>query len=89
MFNEYKKGYRVIVYGPGQKLDNNGKCKFYKNKPAIIVELKRNTSVQSAIDQIRQKEYPDILKKYKDNFLLVGVSYSEKSKKHSAIIEKA
>ena len=38
MFNEYKKGHRVIVYGPGQKLDNNGKCKFYKNKPAIIVE---------------------------------------------------
>lgn len=38
MFNEYKKGHRVIVYGPGQKLDNNGKCEFYKNKPAIIIE---------------------------------------------------
>lgn len=33
MFNKYKKGNKVIVYGPGQ---NNGK--FYKNVPAIIVE---------------------------------------------------
>lgn len=33
MFNEFKKGHKVIVYGPGQ---NNGK--FYKNKPAIIIE---------------------------------------------------
>ena len=72
------KGFADIVFIP-----------YVPDKPAIIVELKRNTSVQSAIDQIRQKEYPDILKKYKDNLLLVGVSYSEKSKKHSAIIEKA
>jgi len=33
MKNKYKKGNKVIVYGPGQ---NNGK--FYKNLPAIIVE---------------------------------------------------
>lgn len=33
MFNKFRKGYKVIVYGPGQ---NNGK--FYKNIPAIIIE---------------------------------------------------
>lgn len=33
MFNEFKKGHKVIVYGPGQ---NDGK--FYRNVPAIIVE---------------------------------------------------
>lgn len=33
MFNKFKKGHRVIVYGPGQ---NDGK--FYRNVPAIIVE---------------------------------------------------
>lgn len=33
MFNKYRKGTKVIVYGPGQ---NNGK--FYNNVPAIIIE---------------------------------------------------
>ena len=33
MFNKFKKGHRVIVYGPGQ---NDGK--FYRNVPAIIIE---------------------------------------------------
>lgn len=33
MFNTYRKGHKVIVYGPGQ---NNGKI--YKNVPAIIIE---------------------------------------------------
>lgn len=33
MFNGFKKGHKVIVYGPGQKND-----KFYKNVPAIIIE---------------------------------------------------
>ena len=33
MFNEFKKGHKVIVYGFGK---NNGK--FYKNVPAIVIE---------------------------------------------------
>lgn len=33
MYNEFKNGTRVIVYGPGE---SNGK--FYKNVPAIIIE---------------------------------------------------
>ena len=33
MFNKYKNGDKVFVYGPGQ---NDGK--FYRNVPAIIIE---------------------------------------------------
>lgn len=33
MFNEFKKGHKVIVYGPGQ---NDGK--FYRHESAIIIE---------------------------------------------------
>lgn len=33
MFNKYKNGTKVFVYGPGQ---NDGK--FYRNVPAIIIE---------------------------------------------------
>ncbi len=62
---------------------------FVPDKPAIIVELKRNASARTAIDQIKEKDYPAVLEKYKDNLLLVGISYSEKSKKHKAVIERA
>lgn len=33
MFNKFKNGEKVIVYGPGE---NNGK--FYENLPATIIE---------------------------------------------------
>lgn len=33
MFNKFRNGTKVIVYGPGE---NDGK--FYKNVPAIIIE---------------------------------------------------
>lgn len=33
MYNKFKNGSKVIVYGPGE---NNGK--FYKNVPAVIIE---------------------------------------------------
>lgn len=34
MFNKYKNGSKVIVYGTGK---NNGK--FYKNVPATVIEV--------------------------------------------------
>ena len=70
------KGYADIVFIP------------YKDKPAMIVELKWDKQVQTAIKQIKEKKYPKILKNYLDNLLLVGISYDKKTKKHICQIEK-
>ena len=59
------------------------------DKPAMIVELKWNQEVETAIDQIKEKKYPKGLEKYRDNLLIVGISYDKKTKKHSCKIEKA
>ncbi|SDB26294.1 PD-(D/E)XK nuclease superfamily protein [Ruminococcaceae bacterium FB2012] len=56
--------------------------------PAMIVELKWNRSSETAINQIRDKNYPAVLSNYFGDILLVGISYDEKSKKHSCGIYK-
>ncbi|MCD7809014.1 MAG: AAA family ATPase [Erysipelotrichaceae bacterium] len=63
------------------------------DKPALLVELKWNKDVQTAIDQIIDKQYPAVLEHYKDNLLLVGISYEKDSqskdhKKHTCKIIK-
>ncbi len=60
----------------------------YRDKPAMIIELKWNKDVNTAIDQIKEKKYPKGLEKYKDNLLIVGISYDKKTKKHTCHIEK-
>ena len=60
----------------------------YRDKPAMIIELKWNQEVSTAIDQIKEKKYPKGLEKYKDNLLIVGISYDKKTKKHTCHIEK-
>lgn len=56
--------------------------------PALVVELKWNKDSESAIDQIKEKRYPDSIKEYTDNILLVGINYDKKTKKHECSIEK-
>lgn len=56
--------------------------------PAIVLELKKDKSALSAIDQIKQKNYPEKVAQYADNLLLVGISYDTKSKHHECLIEK-
>ena len=58
------------------------------NKPAMIIELKWDQKVKTAINQIKEKKYPKGLEKYKDNLLLVAISYDKKTKKHTCHIEK-
>ena len=58
------------------------------DKPAMIIELKWNQEVKTAIDQIKEKKYPKGLEKYKDNLLIVGISYDKKTKKHTCHIKK-
>ncbi len=60
----------------------------YHDKPAMIVELKWKQDVQTAITQIKEKKYPKELEKYKDNLLIIGITYDQQTKKHTCCIEK-
>ena len=59
----------------------------HADKPAIVIELKKDRNAKAAIDQIKQKHYVKALEGYKGNLLLVGINYDE-GKKHSCVIEK-
>lgn len=49
--------------------------------PAMIVELKWNKPVDKAINQINDRNYPKAFEHYKDNLLLIGISYESDSRK--------
>ena len=57
-----------------------------KNKPAMVIELKRGEQAETAIEQIKQKNYTGSLKGYSGEVLLVGITYDE-NKKHTCVIE--
>jgi hypothetical protein len=71
-------GYADVVYLP--KKDSA--------MPVMVVELKWNKTAESAIAQIKEKNYPQALEGFGSDILLVGINYDEKSKKHSCVIEK-
>lgn len=58
--------------------------------PILVIELKWNKSAETALDQIRKKHYPEVLKGRNEQILLVGISYDkdDPEKKHSCIIEE-
>ena len=56
--------------------------------PALVVELKWNKDARTAIQQIKEKKYPDKVRQYTGKMLLVGINYDKKTKEHSCIIEK-
>lgn len=64
------------------------------NKPAIVVELKRNKDADTAIEQIKRRQYAQSLKGYSGEVILVGVNYAAgkdgagEFKKHECRIEK-
>ena len=59
----------------------------HMDKPAAVIELKKDKDAQGAISQIKQKNYVKALEDYKGNLLLVGINY-DTEKKHSCVIEK-
>ena len=59
----------------------------HMDKPAVVIELKKDKNAQGAIAQIKQKNYVKALEDYKGNLLLVGINY-DKDKKHTCVIEK-
>lgn len=72
------KGFADLVFIPRR----------FSNKPAMVVELKYNKDADTAIEQIRRKEYKGKVLEYTDNLLLVGINYDKETKKHTCSIEK-
>ena len=74
------KGFADIIYFP--------KPQYLSRYPALVIELKWNKSTRTAIDQIKEKQYPESIKDYTGNILLIGINYDKKSKKHTCQIEE-
>ena len=58
------------------------KPEYKSDYPALVVELKWNKSAVSALQQIKDRKYPDSIQDYTGDILLVGINYSKKDKKH-------
>ena len=71
------KGYADLVLIP-----------YLPNIPAMVIELKHNKSAESALRQIKEKNYCQALNNYKGDLLFVGISYDEKTKEHQCKIER-
>ena len=63
------------------------KMEYVADYPAFIVELKWNRNADTALQQIKQNDYPQSLKQYTGNILLVGINYDKKDKVHRCVIE--
>ena len=72
------KGFADICMLPRKK---------HSDKPAVVIELKWNKSAVGAIEQIKEKQYGNVLKEYQGNLLLVGINYNKMTKKHECVIE--
>ncbi len=71
------KGYADVVLIPYKNTDS----------PAVVIELKYEKSAETAIEQIKRKDYCDALQGFSGEILLVGVSY-DGEKRHRCVIEK-
>ena len=61
---------------------------YVPNIPAMIIELKNNKSAESAINQIKEKKYDDLLEHYRGSLLFVGINYDADTKEHQCKIEE-
>ena len=72
------KGFADLVLIPRKNVDS----------PAIIIELKYDKAVDTAIEQIKRRQYPAKVAQYADDLLLVGITYERDTKLHRCCIEK-
>ncbi len=72
------KGFADLVLIPRKNVDS----------PAIVIELKYDKAVDSAIEQIKRRQYPSKVAQYTNNLLLVGVTYERDTKQHHCCIER-
>ena len=73
------EGYADLVFLPRKN---------HTDKPALLVELKWDKDASTAIQQIKDKNYPEGLADYQGNILLIGINYDKKTKKHQCVIEE-
>ena len=73
------KGYADLVMIPRRNV----------SKPALVIELKFNNSADTAIDQIKRKQYPSKIAEYTGDILLVGINYDKETKLHTCRIERS
>ena len=72
------KGFADLVLIPRKNVDS----------PSIVIELKYNKAVDTAIEQIKRRQYPAKVAQYADNLLLVGITYEREIKEHRCWIER-
>ena len=72
------KGFADLVLIPRKNVDS----------PAIVIELKYDKAVDTAVAQIKRKQYPSKVAQYTDNLLLVGITYNRDNKQHQCCIER-
>ena len=72
------RGFADIVLVPRRNVD----------RPAVVIELKKNHSAESGLEQIKEKRYAESLREYVGEVVLVGISYDEKTKEHHCVIER-
>ncbi len=72
------RGFADLVLVPHRNVD----------APAIVLELKWDVDVRSAISQIKLQNYGSALESYFGEVILVGINYDRNTKKHSCVIEK-
>ena len=58
------------------------------SKPAIIVELKKDKTAKTGIDQIKERNYLQKVAEYSGDILLVGINYDTDTKQHACKIER-
>lgn len=75
-------GYADMIYLPkrGSRL------------PALVIELKWNQTAKGAIEQIKDRHYPDAIREYGGEILMVGINYDREApagkRRHTCVIEK-
>lgn len=60
------------------------------NKPALVVEVKYDKTAHTAIQQIKDRQYTQVLEGYAGEILAVGINYNRDNinKPHSCVIER-
>lgn len=74
------RGFADFVYIPQKE--------YSQDYPALLIELKWNQSAKTAIQQIKDKRYPESIEQYTGKVLLVGINYNKKTKEHECVIEE-
>ena len=64
------------------------KPEYREDYPAMVVELKWNKNAKTALDQIKNKKYPQSVLNYTGDILMVEINYDKENKEHQCLIEK-